>query len=51
MGKEEKEVKPKYSLRQVPTQTTPIIFADETPISLEEALVELLNKLETIGEH
>ena len=43
MAEDKKEIKQKYSLGSVVTGTAPAIMVDGEPITLEEAIVELLN--------
>ena len=43
-----KEVKSKYLLGSVVTGTAPTIICDDKAMTLEEALVELLNKVDKL---
>lgn len=46
-----KEVKERYSLGSVVTGTSPAILLDEKPLTLEEALVELLNAVDKLNKN
>lgn len=43
-----KEIKLRYSLGSIVTGTAPAIICDEKAMSMEEVLVEILNKLDKL---
>lgn len=50
MVEEKKESKQRYLLGSVVTGTTPAIMNDGEPMTLEEALAEILNKLDKLSK-